>query len=517
MNPSPIGRPGLRPLAMALALALGACGGGSGGGDGGDGDAGNGNGGSSGGVPVTPVLGDRIEPYDPSADLPKTAAQSSAPATGAQAAATQAATRTVALGALDAPVPAKAAQDAVPGPGAPIQIGRARAVAAAATGADMAALLDWRPTPRGTQAAAVRFVADGAQGVRLGVRVRALPDGAVLRFYAAPGGEVVQVEAQALRALAERNAQAGAGEDAAHTYWSPDFGGPQTTLEVEIPAGAQPGAVDLAVPRLSHFTMTAEAAETAEGALVPKIGEAGGCNVDVICRPEYIDQSRSVARMNYVSDDGGTFICNGTLLNDAASSGTPYFLTANHCISSQSEASTLVTEWFYRATSCGGLQVNPGATRLTGGAALLHSAADTDVAFLRLNDRAPTGVVYAGSYFGGVAEGTALAGVHHPQGDLQKVSLGSLLRYSLCNNGNCVSSDGAQGNFLTLSWSEGTTEIGSSGSAAFITLGARRYVVGQLFGGTASCRVRSGVDYYGRFDTSYRRALQRWLNPGAAG
>ncbi|MGD9772715.1 trypsin-like serine peptidase [Diaphorobacter sp.] len=499
MNPPRIGRTGL-PLALAMALALTACGGGS--------DDGGSNGGNNGGgVPVTPVWGDRIEPYDPSAGLFKRAAQADGAASKAQARA--AAARTVALGALGAQqVPTKAAT----GPGVPIQIGQARGVAATASAAATAALLNWQPTAHGTQVAALRFVADGARGVRLGVQVRALPDGAVLRFYAAPGGEVVQVDAQALRALAERNALAGATDAAARTYWSPDFGGPQTTLEVEIPAGAQRSAVDLAVPRLSHFTMTADEAETA---LVPKIGEAGGCNVDVMCRPEYIDQSRSVARMNFVSDDGGTFICNGTMLNDAASSGTPYFLSASHCIATQQEASSLVTEWFYRATSCRSLQTNPGATRLTGGATLLYTSAGTDVAFMRLNDRAPAGIVYAGSYFGGVATGAALAGVHNPQGDLQKVSLGTMQRYSLCDNGSCFSSNADEGNFLTLNWQEGTTEMGSSGSAVFITIGDRRYVVGQLFGGTASCTARDGVDYYGRFDTSYRAALQRWLNPGA--
>ena len=135
---------------------------------------------------------------------------------------------------------------------------------------------------------------------------------------------------------------------------------------------------------------------------------------------------------------------------------------------------------------------------------------------MQLNSQAPAGIVYAGSYFGGVGVGTALAGVHHPQGDLQKVSLGSVQRYSTCVDNSCRSSNADDGTFLTLGWQEGTTEGGSSGSAAFVTFGERRYVVGQLLGGTASCAARDGVDYYGRFDTSYRTALRRWLNPTAA-
>ena len=43
----------------------------------------------------------------------------------------------------------------------------------------------------------------------------------------------------------------------------------------------------------------------------------------------------------------------GTLLADRDTSTTvPYFLTANHCVSSQAAASTIQSYWFYRATAC---------------------------------------------------------------------------------------------------------------------------------------------------------------------
>ena len=61
--------------------------------------------------------------------------------------------------------------------------------------------------------------------------------------------------------------------------------------------------------------------------------------------------------------------------------------------------------------------------------------------------------------------------------------------------------------------SQGTTEGGSSGSGLFRTIGSTRYVVGQLFGGDASCSNREGGDAYGRFDLAYSAALSRWLNP----
>ncbi|WP_289240874.1 hypothetical protein [Delftia sp.] len=55
--------------------------------------------------------------------------------------------------------------------------------------------------------------------------------------------------------------------------------------------------------------------------------------------------------MFYVQNGQG-YVCSGTLINDKAGSGTPYFLTANHCISTQTVASTLETSWFYRTPSC---------------------------------------------------------------------------------------------------------------------------------------------------------------------
>lgn len=479
--------------ALPLALALAACGGGSG---------------SSSPTPPTPApVADRIEPYDPGAGKAAVVAAYQ-PAVARSA-------RTVALGPLastDTPKSA-ASQES----GTALQIGQARTVADTASAAATAALLQWQGTARGTQAAALRFVAEGARGVRLGVRIDALPDGAVLRFYglSTAANDVVEVTAQQLQDMAQRNAKAGAPDAKARTYWSPDFGGPETTLEIEIPAAANPSAVKIAVPSLSHFTVSpAEADGTAKGLIksVRKVGESGSCNIDANCKPEYLAQSRSVARMVYVVN-GSSYLCTGTLLNDAKSSGTPYFLSAHHCISDQAAASTLNTDWFYRSAACGSAGVNPATKRLAGGATLLYASATTDVLFLRLNDAPPAGAVYAGSYFGGApAAGAVLTGLHHPSGDLQKFSQGTAQGNASCTPGVDCKPD-ANGNFIGLQWQQGITQQGSSGSSVFVQLGQQRYVAGQLLGGASSCTDPTGADYYGRFDVSYGNAIKQWLNP----
>lgn len=486
--------------ALPLALALVACGGG-GGGD----DSGNGSDGGGSGSPQSPAWSERIEPFEPKAAPVLKTAQLVSDPTGAVA--SFAATRIVRLGGLP---PAGAGLAATPtAVGVPRQIGQARAVPEAASAAATAPLLQWQPTARGTQVAALRFESEGARGVRLGVLVESLPQGAWLRFYGAAPADAVQLGAQELQAMAARNAGAGATDEVARTYWSPDFGAAQTTLEVEIPASASPAAVRLAVPRLSHLSLTAA---DADQGFTTKAAAAGSCLVDASCQPDYLEQGRSVARMTFV-DNGDAYFCTGTLLNDRASSGTPYFLSANHCITSQAVASTLVTDWLYRSTSCGGTSVDPASRRLTGGATLLHASASTDTAFMRLNDAVPAGVVYAGSYYGGVPVNTALASLLHTRGELQTISLGTLIGYENCSDTSCQATGGTDGNYMKLSWQLGSAEQGSSGAGVFVAIGARRYLAGQLHGGTASCDRPDGADYFGRFDRSYRAALRQWLSP----
>lgn len=389
------------------------------------------------------------------------------------------------------------------------QIGIARDVPSLAKVSDLEAQLRWTDTGRGTRAAAFSVTSEGAKGVRVGLLVRGLPSGAVLRFYAQSGGAPTEVTGEQVQASIDRNLQAGAPDEAAHTYWTPDFGGPETTVEIEIPAAAATSSVKLAVPRLSHYVVAPGDTE-AQG--IAKVGESGTCEVDVMCKPEFLSQSRSVVRMLYVRD-AKTYLCTGTLLNDARSSKTPYLLTANHCISSQVEASSLVTDWFFRSSACNSGALSAAAQRRSGGATLLHATASTDTAFMRMNEAPPAGVVYAGSYFGTLDTGHTMVGVHNPAGDLQKVSSGIFLRYSACSAEVCFSSNAASGTFLAMGWQQGVTEKGSSGSALFHTLGDKRYVVGQLYGGASSCQAPAGLDHYGRFDVAYRNAIKQWLNP----
>jgi len=48
----------------------------------------------------------------------------------------------------------------------------------------------------------------------------------------------------------------------------------------------------------------------------------------------------------------------------------------------------------------------------------------------------------------------------------------------------------------------------------FRTSGSSAYLIGQLWGGAASCGNQNGFGIYGRFDVAYDAALKNWLNVG---
>jgi lysyl endopeptidase len=396
--------------------------------------------------------------------------------------------------------------------GLPVLVGVGRSVAETADSARMARMLHWNGAS--APAAAVSFTSPGASGLRMGLLVRSLPTGAVVRGYAQGAPTSFEIPAADILAAIARNRDAGDASDAGRTFWTPVIDGPEATLEITLPAGISPADVDVAVPTVSHLTVPLGELFTT------KIGQDSSCQVDVSCTSGTDVLSRSVARMIF-SDAAGTYACTGTLLNDSNSSGTPYFLSANHCISTQTAASSLNTYWFYRSTSCNSNTLDPASTVVAGGATLLYASGDTDTSFMRLNKPAPANAAFAGWSVNAPDSSPDVAAVHNPEAGLQKYSQGSFSAYASCGTSSggtfsCTASNAANASFFDVIWSTGTTAAGSSGSAAFAAIGGNRYVVGQLYGGDASCSNPKAADIYGRLDRAYAAALSRWLSPASA-
>jgi lysyl endopeptidase len=391
-------------------------------------------------------------------------------------------------------------------------VGFPRAIAETSTAQKTARRIAWRALPGGGQVGELSIVSETAVATRLGVRVTRLPEGAVLRFFAPQGAQTYEVSGRQVLASIRRNRDAGDASDAGRTYWAPRVQGAKVTLEIELPPHVDATAIEIALPLLSHVY---DAIPT---------GQSGACELDVSCYPAFDNESDATARMNFVSD-GYSYECSGTLLNDRFASGTPWFLSAAHCIPDQTTASTLQTDWFYRSTGCDSEDLNPQYRTLFGGATLLYAAGETDTAFMRLSDAAPPGAYFAAWSAEGLAYGLQVAALHHPFGDLQKISLGNVIGFRNCyqvadsDYFACNEASSAGSTFFTVTNYQGVVEPGSSGSAVYRSDSAsppHRWVVGQLYGSSASCSAHFASGTYGRFDAAYNASLHQWLNDANA-
>lgn len=423
--------------------------------------------------------------------------------------------KTLALAATDrvaprlidlGPLPvAKAAPVGAPLPGQPLQIGVARNVPQAADVDTTALLLSWTTGADGRRRAAVTVQSPDASGLRLGLRVAQLPPGTQLRVYAPGSAEIVEVAGTEVLRTIQRNLNAGATGAEAYTYWLPTVEGPQTTLEIELAPGTDPALLKVSLPQVSHLQVLPTDTEALAKA-------ASACTVDVMCTSGNDAYMRSVARMIFVQGGYG-YYCTGTLLNNARQDRTPYFLTANHCISSQAVASSLETYWNYRSTSCNSGVPASNAQVVRGGATLRYASARTDTSFLQLMGAPPSNATYAAwNANAPTGPGTSVFSIHHPRGDLQKFSAGSVSGFAACDTANslCSYSAAPASTFHAVTWSRGVTEPGSSGGALLNSAGQ---VIGQLYGGRSSCDAPSQPDFYGRFDLAYDAGLSVWLNP----
>ncbi|QQN71540.1 trypsin-like serine peptidase [Comamonas testosteroni] len=503
--------------ASLMLVVLTACGGGGGGGGGnvqdpGPGGAGVGNGGGNGagvsetspppGPPTAYVLDSLIVPV----------AQTAASARGVAVASVAVRPKAVDLALpqwSDAPSPV------MPRPGMPMQIGAPRALSSLQSAGDMARTLRWSETPEGGQVAAISITSAGAHGLRLGLVVDAMPDAAELRLYRKDRSKTgFETTGKAVNEAIARNRRADGDTRAAGIWWTPDLGADEVTLEIALPAGLSTSQLRIAIPTLTHAYVNLALPVELElrDSLVPRnVGDAAGCELDASCADQYATERNAVARMTYVGSDNRYYYCTGSLLNNTRRDLTPYFLSANHCISTQASATSLRTDWFFRSASCNSFEPSAQTTALQRGATLLYATAAHDATLMRLNDAAPAGATLAGWDARGTAvTGTAIYGLHHPQGDLLKYSEGQVQSYRNCSlsAGSITCNPGnAQSDFVNVGWSKGVTEGGSSGSAMFA--GGR--VVGTLSGGSSSCTVSGGSDVYSRFDRTFSSQIGNWL------
>jgi|HubBroStandDraft_3_1064219.scaffolds.fasta_scaffold01386_4 hypothetical protein len=346
--------------------------------------------------------------------------------------------------------------------GRPTQIGFARRLPAP---------LELRPEPSraGLQIWGAKVRVPQASRLRLHLEGVTLPAGARLWVWGAAGpGDSPRPFGAEL---------AGPGGD----LWTPSVAGETIALGVELPAGQR------ATLRATEVAQIFPPASPELG-LTPK---QTSCLVDATCvnsaQQPGIDLLRTaVAHIEFMKA-GNTFLCTGNLINqNDAAVVVPYMLTANHCISDQTVASSLEAFWDFHTRRCNGPA--PNLTRLptSSGATLQATSVESDFSLLKL-DGIPAGRTLLGWDVRPVASGTAFYRISHPVASspfsilpqVYSTSVETTTPPVVCD----TDSDGRPwGDFTKFIYSapaSGGTGPGSSGSALVESGG---YVVGQLLG-----------------------------------
>jgi hypothetical protein len=194
------------------------------------------------------------------------------------------------------------------------------------------------------------------------------------------------------------------------------------------------------------------------------------------------DAKYAVAHMQWIA---GAFLymCSGGLLTDTAGSGTPYFLSANHCISRGKDARNLETFFQLFETDCNpdtcddifGHRANHPQALRTLGATILETSRTSDFTLFELNEAAPAGSAFLGWTDTPVANSDTapLYRISHPAGAAQAYSTHEVDT----SKGTC--SSWPRGAWIYSEDTFGATEGGSSGSPV-VNVGGQ--VVGQLSG-----------------------------------
>lgn len=209
-------------------------------------------------------------------------------------------------------------------------------------------------------------------------------------------------------------------------------------------------------------------------------GTSADCNNDINCPvgAPWQNESDAVAMILLANN---TRHCTGVLLNNTCQDFTPNLLTAFHCIDLARDGVLSGTEinnaesWLfrfqYKSPTCGGADNFTYSTY--SGSTFRAGLLETDFALVELDTR-PTlgsGVNYAGWSRAANAP-TSSAGIHHPAGDVMKISIEN-------NAAVSIGFLGVANTMWMVNFDDGIVEHGSSGSPLF---DQNRRVVGQLFG-----------------------------------
>jgi len=307
--------------------------------------------------------------------------------------------------------------------------------------------------------------------------------------------------------------------------------GEELVIEMQLPAAlADYGELEL--KSLSHAFLNTAFKSTGADCPAGEFGCSQACEIDVNCVEGDLWKRviPSVVRV-YTT----TLWCTGVLVNNTSYDGTPYILTAEHCLNNQSRADVSVFQFNYESAACFG--ENGPLDMSISGANIITVGDSVDFSLIELSEIPPASfeAFYAGwnrSDF--QTSGTVT--IHHPFGDVKKISMDEQIPSIPAQQGDVPYSGLEDYHYYSYwwirQWESGSTEGGSSGGPLFDQ--ARR-VIGTLSGGNAACGDSIGYDsetdrviynsapnyddYFTRFDMAWDyeegkgNALKPWLDP----
>lgn len=278
--------------------------------------------------------------------------------------------------------------------------------------------------------------------------------------------------------------------DAGQSLWTPSVDGDTLHLEVEVPAGTSASFNVREVLELLH-SRSAKLPVDNDDEPTCLIDQAVAC-VGAGEFSALTAAKGAVGQMEFTV--GNTpYVCSGTLITDQQQSVTPYFLTANHCISTQASASSLETYFDFQFKGCqwGEYDYLPPVS----GATLLTTSATTDVTLLRLPS-IPANRYLLGWTTTPPANGTVLHRISHPVALAGVPAFPQMYSRTILKATSPACSGGSKPrpNFIYSNESnggEGGVYGGSSGSSILLNDGS---IVGQLWGSCNCADASAGCD-----------------------
>ena len=305
------------------------------------------------------------------------------------------------------------------------------------------------------------------------------------------------------------------GPDATGDFWSNTLTGNRVELRIDYRGndlGRVMQALRLMVADVGPISSRLPGADPQAGDELFSYNESCVDNASCIALPSAVTTAQDAVAMILFISGPYQYVCSGGLIADSdPGSAIPYFMTANHCLSSSGEAST-VEAYFDYTSPCGTCDDSISDEPRTLGSTVVASNRTSDYTLLRLSQAAPAGTAFLTWNNTPVANanGTLLFRISHPAGAPQAYSAHQV------DTSRPTCRSWPRGNWIYSSDTSGATEGGSSGSPV---VNASGQFVGQLSGACGfnvndPCDTASNATVDGAF-AAYYSSVAQYLGPGA--